>query len=67
MEYKIDETEANLTDKQKIGILWRAHIYAMQKKKDFVEQLKIYGLWIGGAAGLAGLISTIMGMWPWKK
>ena len=68
MEYKIDEgTEDELTDKQKLGRLWRAHIYAMQKKADFVAHLKIYGLWIGGAAGLAGFISTIMGMWPWKK
>jgi hypothetical protein len=68
MEYKIDDdSEAELTDRQKLGRLWRAHMYAMQKKKDFAEQLKIYGLWIGSAAGAAGLISTIMGMWPWKK
>ena len=68
MEYKIDEeTEDELTDKQKLGRLWRAHMYAMQKRKDFIGQLKIYALWIGGGAATASFISTIMGMWPWKK
>lgn len=66
MEYKIDEDE-ELTEKQQHRILWRAHMYAMQKKRDFTEQLKIYGIWIGGAAAAAGFISTVMGMWPWKK
>ena len=64
MEYKIDD---ELSDKQKVGILWRAHMYAMQKRRDFLVQLKIYALWIGGGAGAASFISTIMGMWPWKK
>ena len=67
MEYKIDDDETELTDKQKLGKLWDARIYAMRKKKDFVVQLKIYALWIGSAAGAAGFISTVMGMWPWKK
>jgi hypothetical protein len=50
---------------EQVATLWREREYKLRRKAERAEQLRIWGAWLGGAAALAGTISTIIGNLPW--
>jgi len=65
--YGSDDHPVEPSVRTKINILWQEHIAAQRRRRDHIAQARLYAWYLGGAAAIASVVSTIMGLWPRVK